>query len=325
MTQPAMTENDALLHDPSPFGMTKLPAFQFPCGIRFFLVVLLVAMCGACDAPARSGPGGYLYFGSGNYLGKFSLHDGSSQIVAYLGDLSAIAVGPYSDGDLLLTVRRVVNQQDTRMIGRFDVAQNHYKTLFVGDSAVYLPDREITVYDDGFAIQTSRIEDRERKITTVYSHDHHERVTMVTISDREILFQISAGDSRRVFHYDSATEILNELGGFSAECDLEGALWVAEREQVLCHRPGDPRANREYRFVSPDGAVGDDLDLPTENVFLPVAYLPEKRLLVLTELWQGSWSTKVRYGVWIYALDSGESYRLAKDQYLGEHVVFKPL
>ncbi|MDH3401624.1 MAG: hypothetical protein OEM03_11745 [Chromatiales bacterium] len=320
-----MTENDGLLLDPSPFGMIKPPAVQFPCGIRLFLLVLLATMCGACDAPARSGPGGYLYFGSGNYLGKFSLQDGSSQIVAYLGDLSAIAVGPYSDGDLLLTVRRVVNRQDTRMIGRFDVAQNHYKTLFVGDSAVYLPDREITVYDDGFAIQTSRIEDRERKITTVYSHGHHERVTLVTISDREILFQVGGEGGNRVFHYDAATEILTQLDGFSAECDLEGALWIAEQEQVLCHRPGDPRANREYRFVSSDGVVGDGLDWPTENVFLPVAYLPEKRLLVLTELWQGRWSTKARYGVWIYQLDSGESYRLAKDQYLGKHVVFKTL
>jgi hypothetical protein len=305
--------------------MTKLPAFQFPCGIRFFLLVLLVAMCGACDAPARSGPGGYLYFGSGNYLGKFSLHDGSSQIVAYLGDLSAIAVGPYSDGDLLLTVRRVVNQQDTRMIGRFDVAQNHYKTLFVGDSAVYLPDREITVYDDGFAIQTSRVEDRERKITTVYSHGHHEQVTLVTISDSEILFQIAATDSNRIFHYDAVAESLAELDALAEECDLEGALWVADQEQMLCHLPGDPRANREYRFVSPDGMVGATLQLPNENVFRPIVYLPDKQQLVLTELWQGLWSRKARYGVWIYELDSGESYRLVKDQYLGDHVVSRSL
>ena len=305
--------------------MTMYAAVRFPGGIRLILIMLLVSICGACDAPARTGPGGYIYFGSGNYLGKFSLYDGSSQVVAYLGDLSAVAVGPYSDGDLLLTVKRVVNQQNTRMIGRFEVAQNHYKTLFVGDSAVYLPDREITVYDDGFAILTSRIEERERKITTVYSHRHHERVTLVTISDREILFQINAGDSHSVFHYDSATEILTQLDAFSGECDLEAALWVAEQEQMLCHRPGDPRANRDYRFVSPDGVVGNSLELPSENVFRPIAYLPEKRLLVLTEVWQGLWSRKNKYGVWIYGLDTGESYRLAKDQYLGDHVVSKSL
>ena len=325
MTQPAMTENNGLPLDPSPFGMIMHAAVRFPGGARLILILFLVAICGACEAPVRTGPGGYIYFGSGNYLGKFSLHDGSSQIVAYLGDLSAVAVGPYSDGDFLLTVRRVVNQQDTRMIGRFDVAQNHYKTLFVGDSAVYLPDREITVYDDGFAILTSRIEERERKITTVYSHRHHERVTLVTISDSEILFQIAARDSNRVFHYDAVKESLAELNTLAEECDLEGALWVADQEQMLCHRPGDPRANREYRFVSPDGVVGAILQLPTENVFRPIVYLPEKQLLVLTELWQGLWSRKVRYGVWIYELDSGESYRLAKDQYLGDHVVLKSL
>lgn len=305
--------------------MATLPAIRFPRLARYFLVMLLVAMCVACDTPDRPGPGGYIYFGSGNYLGKFSLRDGSSQIVAYLGDLSAIAVSPYSDGDFLLTVRRVVNQQDTRMIGRFEVVQNHYKTLFVGDSAVYLPDREITVYDDGFAIQTSRIEDRERKITTVYSHGHHERITLVTISDREILFQVDAGDKHNIFHYDATTEVITELNALARECDLVGALWVEGKERMLCHRPGDPRANREYRFVALDGIAGDELPLPTENVFLPVAHLPEKQLLVLTELWQGMWSRKARYGVWIYDMESRESYRLAKDQYLGEHVVYKSL
>ena len=305
--------------------MSKLPADKISCGTRLWLVVLLIATCGACGAPERTGPGGYIYFGSGNYLGKFSLQDGSSHIVAYLGDLSAIAVSPYIDGDLLLTVRRVVNQQDTRMIGRFEVSNNHYKTLFVGDSAVYLPDREITVYDDGFAVQTSRIEDRDRKITSVYSHGHHERVTLLSISDREFLFQIDAGDKHNIFHYDAATEVQTELDALARECDLVGALWLEEQEKMLCHRPGDPRANRDYRFVSLEGVGADELHLPTENVFQLIAYLPEKGLLVLTEQWQGLWSSKIRHGVWIYELDSGESYRLAKDQYLGQHVVYKSL
>ena len=304
--------------------MPMQATLRFP-GVLRVLLVILVAPCGACESPDRPGPGGYLYFGSGNYLGKFNLYDGSSHIVAYLGDLSATAVQPYNDGDLLLTVRRVVNQQDTRMIGRFETAQNHYKTLFIGDAAVYLPDRDITVYDDGFSIQTTRVEDRERIITMVLSHGHHERATMLTISDKEILIQIGSGSDSKGFHYDAAAETLTALKEFPRHCDLEGALWVDDLQQVLCHQPGDPRANREYRFVSPDGTPGPVIALPNENQFRPIAYLPGERLLVLTETWQGRWSSKNRYAVWIHELDSARNYRIAKDQYLGDHVVLKSL
>lgn len=296
-------------------------------GKRFRLVALtlLCITLGACDTSSRTGPGGFIFFGSGSYLGKFSLGDGSSEIVAYVGDGTVTSVGNYRDGELLLTVRRLVNSRDVQMVVRFEIATRHYTNLFVGNSAVFLRDREITVFDDGFNLQATRIVDKERRLTNIYSHDFNASVTITPVSDHVVFFQVAKNNDSRVFRYDAAAERSEPLEEFSKVCDLDGAVWVSESQQMLCHSPVLSGAGFEYRFVAPDGRLGAALQAPGDHAIQPVLYLPEKHLLVVTEAWRGVLGGQQKYAVWIYDMASGESYRLSKNQYLGDHVAYMPL
>lgn len=288
-------------------------------------LVMLCVTLGACDAPTPPGPGGYVYFGSGGYLARLSLGDGSSEIVAHVGDGSITSVGNYKDDELLLTVRRLVNSTDTPMVVRFDSATRHYTNLFVGNKAVFMRYGDTTVYDDGFTLMSTRIVGDDRRVTKIYAHDFNATVTIVAISDQALLFQVSKGNDSKIFHYDVSTEIRESLDEFSTLCDLEGAVWVPEMQQMLCQVPGRSKAKSQYRFVAMDGQLGDIVPWPGKNPFRPLLYLPGQRVLVLTEAWRGFLGGRRRYAVWIYDLASGESYRLVKDQYLGNHVAYKPL
>ena len=293
-----------------------------------FRRVVLVMLCltlGACDNASRPGPGGFIFFGSGSYLGKFSLGDGSSEVVAYVGDGTVTSVGNYRDGELLLTVRRPVNAREVKMVVRFDIATRHYTNLFEANSAVFLRDGEITVFDDGFNLQATRIVDKDRRLTNIYPHDFDEEIAITPVSDNVLFFQVAKDRDSRVFRYDAAAETLEPLDEFSKVCNLDGALWVSESQQMLCHAPGQSRAESEYHFVAPDGQLGALLPRPGKNAIRPVLYLPEQRVLVITEARQGFFGGRKKSAVWIHDLVSGDSHRLVKDQYLGDEVAYIPL
>ncbi|MCJ7558784.1 MAG: hypothetical protein MUP90_17985 [Gammaproteobacteria bacterium] len=312
-------------HKLAPFGMTMRFLEGLVSRFRLFALVVLCATVGACDNPSRPGPGGFIFFGSGSYLGKFSLGDGSSEVAAYVGDGTVTSVSNYKDGELLLTVRRLVNSRDVQMVVRFDIATKHYTNLFVGNSAVFLRDGEITVFDDGFKLQATRIVDNDRRLTNIYPHDFDEIITITPVSDHALFFQVAKNNDSRVFRYDAASETLEPLDEFSKLCDLEGAVWVSESQQMLCHSPGRFRTESEYRFVAPDGRLGAVMPRPGESEIRPVLYLPEQHLLVITEAWQGIFGGRRKFAVWIHDLASGERYRLVKNQYLGDHVAYMPL
>ena len=94
---------------------------------------------------------------------------------------------------------------------------------------------------------------------------------------------------------------------------------------MLCHAPGQSRAESEYHFVAPDGQLGALLPRPGKNAIRPVLYLPEQRVLVITEAWQGFFGGRQKSAVWIHDLVSGDSHRLVKDRYLGDEVAYIPL
>jgi hypothetical protein len=63
--------------------------------------------------------------------------------------------------------------------------------------------------------------------------------------------------------------------------------------------------------------------LPESRSFRAVAYLQDQEALVLTQPWYTLIGQRGKTAIWIYDLGSDEYYRLVKDQYLGETVVYK--
>ena len=77
-------------------------------------------------------------------------------------------------------------------------------------------------------------------------------------------------------------------------------------------------------FVSLDGNVEKTLPLPDDKVLRALVYLPDQQRVVLTER-SNSWGGgQPRNAVWIYNMRTAAIYLLAKNQYLGKSVVYRP-
>ena len=82
---------------------------------------------------------GSLYFATGNYLAEMDLRDGSTSVVANLGDAEIQEISPQLTERLLLTVFGKVNQQDAHRLVLYDIASRQTLELLTGRHGRYLP------------------------------------------------------------------------------------------------------------------------------------------------------------------------------------------
>ncbi len=79
-----------------------------------------------------------------------------------------------------------------------------------------------------------------------------------------------------------------------------------------------------YVFVSLDGTIEKTLPLDRDKDFRALSFLPDQRVVIFTER-SNNWGGGLpRHHVWAYAMDTARMNRLAKDQYLGDSVVYRP-
>ena len=294
-----------------------MPAHRLVSGIAVFAVLLQVA---ACSQPDHEELRGSLYFVTGNYLALLDLRDGSTSVVANLGDADIRSLSPQLEDRLLLTVYGNENNKETRHLVLYDLKTRQTLTLLNGRNGHYLPGTKTLVYDDGVRIYlTERIRGSWEK-TEVAEHRYNERVDIIPISSTRFIYRVGNGP---LYVYDKTAGRSIELAGLAAACRFERLLWFAEREQMLCQVPGDGQAF-EYRFVALDGTPGEGLPLPADNDLKPLVYLPDQDVLILTERWRSGLANRVKWGVWAYHLDTQEAYRLFDEQHLGEYVLYAP-
>ena len=124
--------------------------------------------------------------------------------------------------------------------------------------------------------------------------------------------------------YDIVNKVSQPLPELSGVCDLGGAVWLAGSGQLLCKAHYESPQSARYVLASLDGSVNKALSLPEDKSFRALAYLPDQRLVILSQLsdsWGGGQPT---YAVWVLDEATGESHPIAKDQYLGSSVVYRP-
>ena len=85
------------------------------------LILLLLAFLAACESAAPPEIPGTLYFGSGNYLALLALRNGSTDIVASIGDAEIQEISPKDGRRVLLNVFGPVNQRDSHRLVLFDL------------------------------------------------------------------------------------------------------------------------------------------------------------------------------------------------------------
>ncbi len=282
-------------------------------------VVLTVQLSG-CQRQQPPEMRGSLYFGAGNYLAEMDLRDGSTSVVANLGDAEIQEMSLQLDERLLLTVLGRVNHRDVHRLVLFDIESRQTLTLATGRHGRYLPGTRVLVYDDGAALLMSENVSGAWRDTEVLKHRFNAQVRIVPISATRFLY-VEVGRTIQV--YDKETDVSTALEGLSEHCDLDYTLWLAELERLLCRSPQDDGTYR-YPLVGLDGSVSEELSLPVAKSFRPLAWLPDQDALVLSEKWYRPLSDRPNAAVWVYRLEADEAFRLVDDQYLGNWVVYNP-
>ncbi len=286
--------------------------------------LILLALVSSCDSPGHGRAHGHLYFAAGNYVGQFDLSDGSSLPAANLGDVTIDHLSDFRGGNLLLTLRVFVNGRETSRILSFNLRQGVSFPLFPGFDAEFLPSPKVVIYDDGLKLLATHRKRSYKDETVIDDHGYNSRPTVVVLSESEILFDRVADGDVVIHRYNAEDDTSEALQPLSEQCDLNGAVWISGTDQLLCRKRDVLPQDSSYMLVSLDGVVEETLLLPDDKVLRALVYLPDQRLVVLTER-SSSWGGgQPRNSVWIYDMSTAESYLLAKDQYLGKSVVYRP-
>ncbi len=291
--------------------------------MRVALLVVL-GLIASCDVSEEQALHGHLYFAAGSYVGEFDLSDGSSAPVASLGDVTIDHIRAYKDNDLLLTLRDFVNEHESSRILRYDPRENASFPLFPGLMAEFLPGPRVVIYDDGASLLATHRTQAFRDEAVIDAHGHNSKPSVVVISDTEILFNSVVDGAVLIQRYDVDEGRSYPLHDLSKVCRLDGAIWIAGSEQILCKALFDSSEKLHYGFVSLNGAATIPLPLPQDNNFRALIHLPDQNLVIFSES-SNSWGGgQQKYAVWVYDITASTAYRLAKDQYLGRSVVYRP-
>jgi hypothetical protein len=283
------------------------------------LVTVFAMQLVACQPPEPPEMRGSLYFGAGNYLAEMDLRDGSTSVVANLGDAEIREISSQLDERLLLSVLGSVNQQDLHRLILFDIKTRQTLPLVTGRHGRYLPGTRVLVYDDGTKIvMTERVQGSWEQ-TEILPHRYNAQVRILPISATRFLY---AEVGSAIHLYDKTAGESTRLDALGKYCDLDYTLWLPRHEKLLCRTVGDDDSFA-YPLVSLDGLVSAHLNLPGSQSFRPLAWLPDQDALVLSEQWRRKLSDRERSAVWIYRFEDDSPFRLVDDQYLGSWVVYQ--
>jgi hypothetical protein len=287
--------------------------------VRISAALLLAGgLLAGCAADDRAELRGSLYFAAGKYLAALDLRDGSTSVVANLGDTEVLSLGRSVDNRLLLNVIGTENQRSMHQVVLFDVASRQRMTLLNGRFGHHLPGTRVLVFDDGAKTWVTEKVGGTWEKTGVVEHGYGADVGIMPTAATRFIYRVEDGP---FFVYDLATGRSIPLPGLESRCSIDRALWIAEREEMLCRARRDD-GTYEFAYVALDGSKVEVLPVPGDKDLRPVAWLSDQNVLILTGRWQARVSNRWKWGVWVYRLDTGEFYRMLDDQHLGETVVY---
>ena len=304
---------------------TSRPITRISCLLSLLVAAsLLFSQLAGCARQSHPELRGHLFFGSGQYLGRLDLRDGSTSVEANLGDVSIRRVSAYGDENLLLTVFGIVNHKESYRLMQYEIATGQTGFLFNGRNGVYLPGEEMLVYDHRLQLRAKVRGGSGRVDVELAQHEFGDRIQLLPVSDSRFLYSISDSEGELIFAHNANTQTTKWLEKLSAVCGLDGAIWIDAYRQLLCRMTGPSGEFQGYSFFDLDGTLRGRLSLPESRSFRAVAYLHDQDALVLTQSWRSLVGGRGKTAIWIYDLGRDEHYRLVKDQYLGETVVYKP-
>ena len=285
------------------------------------LFVLLIPVLVSCGTRDHTGYNGYLYYAKSHYLMRYGLKDGSLSVVTNLGDKTIHDVSNFLEGRLLMAESASINRKVVRSISWVDVNTGQTAALFSGGFARFLEGSGYVVYDDGerlFAVALAS--DSESEL--IYTHKTNQLSTMMVVSKDTVLFETRDDGNWRIRSYNVITGALRSLDRLSDVCRLDQAVWISDLEQLVCRDRSDQSELSGYVLANLEGEVSGTLALPEGKRFDVLVYISGQSALILKERWSGIFGGQEKSAVWAYNIQSKESHRLAKNQYLGSSAVY---
>jgi hypothetical protein len=279
-------------------------------------------MLASCQQAPQAEFHGRLYFASGNYVGEFDLAQGTSVAIANRGDVTIRNVSAFEPGRLLLAEMGTVDGRDAPRISWFDLESGEAGSLFAGVIARYLPIPAALIWDDGQRLHASARRRNSSVNAEITGHNLNQLATIVDVSDYMVLFEVGLPEDRVIESYDVNTRERLQREALSSVCRLAGAVWIDDREVLACPAKGQERDYPEYLLADIDGNIRGRLSLPEDKHFVALDYATDQNALFLTERWVSSLGGVERFAVWAYDLIDGQSYRIVRDQYLGDSAVY---
>lgn len=287
---------------------------------RLTFCLLILGPLAACQPDQHEELPGSLYFAAGPYLAMLDLRSGEASIEANLGDVEIEQISWQKDKRLLLTVFGKVLQRDRHRLVLYELATRQTLTIATGRNGHYLPGTEILLYDDQVSLILAERDGGEWHKTEVLRHPVNAMPLVTPLSSTRFLYAPAGGT---IHVYDVESRQALELPALNEQCRLDAALWVMQRERLLCRRRlGSDRF--DYAMVELDGSVAEVLELPESRKLHPVAFLHDQDVLILTEQWRSALSNRQNHAIWVYRFDNGDFYRLVDNQHLGRSVVYAP-
>ena len=287
--------------------------------LRFALSAVLVAVLSGCEPEPRLELHGTLFFDAGPYLGKISLNTGDVLPVTNLGDQRIRRVSRFDDGDLLLSIVKHVEARPRDRLVRFNPRTLDDTPLVAAQAGHYLEASNTVIYYRGTQLVHAPLAQLRGGGRVIETFTWRGPPHVVPVGDFGALF---AGADGAIQRYDPSTNRTERLEALSTTCSLKDAVWLADRERLLCRTVSTVDGVSVLALVDLDGRRHDALALPEGRDFRPVVYLADQRVLVLNETRRGRTARQTVYPVWAYALDSGRLQRVADNQYLGESAVY---
>jgi hypothetical protein len=222
----------------------------------------------------------------------------------------------------LLVETASVEGRDVPRISWINPRSGRAETLYSGVAARYLRGPAALVWDDGLRLHvTSRRADSAVNAEVVV-HGLNQLSTIIDVSDRMVLFEAGPPDDREIHSYDIRTRELSHLDALSGACRLAGAVWIDDLDQLACPSRENLSGGSDYLLVDLAGIVRGQLALPKKRHFVALAFAADQHSLLLTERWASLIGGADRYAVWAYNFIDGQSYRIVRNQYLGDSAVY---
>ena len=288
--------------------------------VRLRLLLLAVLCLPACESASTGDLHGVLYFAAGQYLGELRLATGDAVPAAHLGDVQLLRVSALDNDELLLSVWDRRPGRPPFRIERYDVARGGTSMLMEGRSAHYLRDGHLIVFDHGQALLAVTRRNVKNERIRIQAYGYQEAAPFIPLGNDAVLYRAPDGVLHR---FDAGTLQSVALPALSEVCPLQGAVWIDDRNSLVCRTRSTAESEPVYRLVSLEGGIGEALALPAGRDFRAVAHLADQQVLILNEVRSRRFDRRLRYPVWGYDLSSGRLYAIHEDQYLGDTGVYR--